>query len=357
MIAEETRLGVLAGLSTLVDEMFRDLLRGHEDLCLLDFPDHPNIGDSAIYCGEVSAIRRVWGGRISYISSFSSYDRDTLRAVSNDGLLLIHGGGNIGEIYPHHHQFRERMLREWAGRRLVQLPQTLHFSSAAADDQFARAIERHGKFHLILRDQRSFEHAKAKYSCECTLAPDSAFALPDLSTTTPASIPVLALCRTDAERRGDAQTAFRTDAMIETVDWPKEKGLLDPSHLVGRIGTFSSRHGLRSAVGLANWSFDQRAWRRLKTGLALLSKGEVIATDRLHAYILALKLGRPFFVSDNSYGKLSAVYETWLGRSGLGTWTTNLSEATELALRAYRENVDFHRAVSSGKSKVAPEVP
>jgi exopolysaccharide biosynthesis predicted pyruvyltransferase EpsI len=329
-LAEKNR--VLAELSARIDDMFRTILAGQTELCLLDFPDHPNVGDSAIYCGEVTAIRRVWKGSIRYVASFSSYDRNTLKAVSPDGILLIHGGGNIGEIYPHHHGFRLRMLREWVGRRLVQLPQTLYFSNQQADDEFARAIERHGNFHLVLRDRRSFEHANSRYACECSLVPDSAFALPSLSVSEEPSVKVLALCRTDAERRDLVAVDPIYQRNVKIADWPEEHHKLSGTDMVGRLGTFSSRHGLRSAIALANWSFERRAWRRLNVGLALLGDGQVVATDRLHAYVLALKLGKRFWIADNSYGKLSAIYESWLQETTWGTWASSLSEAIQLAL-------------------------
>jgi pyruvyl transferase EpsO len=323
----------LAKLSSTVDDTFRKLLEGYTDAAMLDFPDHPNVGDSAIYCGEMEAIARVWSGKLPYIASFSSYDRGTLHAVAPDGLLMIHGGGNIGEIYPHHHSFRLRMLREWVGRPLVQLPQTLHFASEDADDDFARAIERHGQFHLIVRDSRSYEHAKRRYQCNVTLAPDSAFALGSLGSSVQPSVRVIALCRTDAERRQGNGDVVSVGEDVHVADWPEEGGatLYSLVHLIGRFGTFGSRSGARRTIAMANWSFHRRAWQRLQRGIDLLSLGEIVATDRLHAYILAMLIGKRYFVADNSYGKLSAVHNTWLVGTQLGTWADSLDQAIRQA--------------------------
>lgn len=330
----------LAALSEQVDSMFRSLLAGEGQAAILDFPDHPNVGDSAIFCGEVSSIQRVWSGDVRYIASFSSYDRQTLDAVAKDSLLLIHGGGNIGELYPHHHQFRLKMLRDWAGRRLIQLPQTIFFSDPVADDEFARAIEKHANFHLIVRDRRSFEHATARYQCEVTLAPDSAFALPELRSAIQPTHAVMALCRTDAERRDQTHQEGWSQHSVSLGDWPRETSseLRKLPRLIGRVGTTLSRNGLRGSISLSNWSFNHRAWSRLQRGLDLLSIGHVVATDRLHAYILASKLGKHYFVADNSYGKLSAVYRTWLDGTTLGCWTDDLNTAITSALEFSRQH-------------------
>jgi pyruvyl transferase EpsO len=59
----------------------------------------------------------------------------------------------------------------------------------------------------------------------------------------------------------------------------------------------------------------------------------VIITDRLHAMLLALAMGRTVVVAgDNSYGKLRRYADTWLSDAALPLfWTQSVEEATALA--------------------------
>ncbi len=63
-----------------------------------------------------------------------------------------------------------------------------------------------------------------------------------------------------------------------------------------------------------------RPWYRVRdnlvrSGVEMLSRPQTIYTNRLHAMLLGLLLGREVRWFDNSYGKLSAYVETWLAEA------------------------------------------
>jgi pyruvyl transferase EpsO len=60
----------------------------------------------------------------------------------------------------------------------------------------------------------------------------------------------------------------------------------------------------------------------------------MVVTNRLHGHILCVLLGIPHFVSDNSYGKLSAFHGDWTHESPLVTWCDSEEDAVRHALRA-----------------------
>ena len=68
-------------------------------LALVDFPDHSNVGDSAIWLGEMAYLRR--SGRLpAYYSAIADFDDAACRAAIGGGAILIHGGGNMGTLWP-----------------------------------------------------------------------------------------------------------------------------------------------------------------------------------------------------------------------------------------------------------------
>jgi pyruvyl transferase EpsO len=56
-----------------------------------------------------------------------------------------------------------------------------------------------------------------------------------------------------------------------------------------------------------------RSRKRLARGVELLAGGETIITDRLHAALLGLQIGRSVIAVDNNNSKLSAYADTWFG--------------------------------------------
>src|SRR3546814_11822273 len=72
----------------------------------LDYPVHLNIGDLLINLGT-----EAWFGSAGYeiacrASVFDFGRRDAGR-ISPDSSIVLHGGGNFGDLYPIHQEFRE----------------------------------------------------------------------------------------------------------------------------------------------------------------------------------------------------------------------------------------------------------
>ncbi len=77
--------------------------------------------------------------------------------------------------------------------------------------------------------------------------------------------------------------------------------------------------------------FNAKAKIGVQLALNILSRGKVVVTDRLHAYILCLQLGIPHVIVDNSYGKLSAFYNTWAKDCNLTHFASSIESAFEIA--------------------------
>ena len=277
----------------------RDLYRQHvgpgDRYVLLDFPDHANVGDSAIWLGEIAELRAITGRDPDHVCTWDEYDAAALRRDSPAGIVFLHGGGNLGDIWPHHQRFREAVVAEMRDRRIVQLPQSIHFRADDGHRRFADIVAAHGDVHLYVRDRPSLEFARARFACPVALAPDSAFALGPQARGA-SECDVLMLMRTDAERVSHDPAGLPAGAL--TLDW------LEDGPLPVR-GQGEALHDHYAALAAA----------RVARGLALLSRGRHIVTDRLHAHILALLLDIPHVALDNDYGKLSAYIAAWTADS------------------------------------------
>ena len=166
---------------------------------LLDHPDHDNIGDSVIWAGEIALLKQLTGRQPSYAAGVHDYDQKPLVRSHGDGVIFFHGGGNFGDLYPPFHAFKLRALQAFPGRRIVQMPQSIHFNDPSGVAATAAAIEAHGNFRFLARDQATFDFAKSAFGCEVSLVPDAAFGLGPLKTSHRPSKRLLQFRRRDQE--------------------------------------------------------------------------------------------------------------------------------------------------------------
>jgi pyruvyl transferase EpsO len=295
---------------------------------LVDFPNHSNVGDSAIWLGAIELLREITGREPSYVSALDDFDAPELRAALGSGTLFIHGGGNFGDIWPEHQQFRIRLMEMFGGETIVQLPQTIRFDDPAAVAETARAMERHGKFHLFVRDAESEAFARENMPCPVTLTPDCALGLGAIASSRPEERDILFLLRTDKEAAAVDYAPFAGFKRALRCDW-----LDEPTGDVRR--TFRRARGqalMRGRLTRASRRvpvFDALARHRVERGLNLIDSSARVVTDRLHVHILSTLLGVPHVALDNYYGKIGSYIKQWSSGVDIVATASTAEEAIE----------------------------
>lgn len=305
-------------------------------VALLDFPNHSNVGDCAIWLGEVAYLRDA-GCDIVYRCDIPSYNPAVLRrSLTPEGTILLHGGGNFGDIWPQHQRFREQVLSDFPDYRIVILPQTIHFQEMSSLETVRAALAAHPSVTVLARDEASFSFARANFQCLVDLSPDTALWLDPPGRASAVEDEILWLARTDVEAvvdpseedwripRVDWLAVARHDMKIR--DWMLLRTL---KRLTGLSQRTAGRYHLLSRV--QGRLFDPVAAAHYTRGCQLLSRGSVVITDRLHAHLLCLLMGIPHVLLDNSYGKLSNFWKTWTNESRLAVWGPDPRAAVALA--------------------------
>ncbi len=309
-------------------------------VALLDFPNHSNVGDSLIWLGEIAYLRRRQA-KIRYVCEpWSLVVGHLRRRLTPETVILIHGGGNFGTLWPEHHAFRLNVIRQFPDHRILQLPQSLYFSQDADGAATARAtaevLERHRGFTLLVRDETSAGIAERRLESLPPVVPDMAFFIgPVAGRTTPGNDFFL-LSRSDHEkdrRWNDTQARTELLARAEQRDWLKSGlGEMVVRRLSRTLGVRGGGLGTAGvALTLAVW--NAMAGAELRRGADLLGQGRVVVTDRLHAHILSILLDKPHVVVDNANGKLSGFMDTWTGNCANTHRAGDLGEALEIAER------------------------
>jgi pyruvyl transferase EpsO len=137
-------------------EVLSELITPHTPCALVDFPHHANVGDSAIWLGERALLRCV-GVPVTYTCDRSSFSEQDLLNRLPTGTILIHGGGNFGDLWPHHQDFRERIIWTFPHHRIIQLPQSIHFDHRANLDRARSVLGAHRDLTICVRDHHSLE--------------------------------------------------------------------------------------------------------------------------------------------------------------------------------------------------------
>lgn len=230
---------MLGQLSADIDAALVPLQPSGGRCALLDFPAHSNVGDSAIWLGESVWLRRH-RARVVYACDVETYSPGTLAARLGGGTILLHGGGNLGDLWEQHQRFRETVIRDFPDNPIVQLPQTIHFRDAERIVAAQRAFNAHRDLTLLCRDEPSLAFARAHFMGRSMLCPDMAFALGRLRRPGKAAVDIVWLARTDIESADASAPATSADI---------ERGTGSPSEAPrSTIATERSTRSLRPAV-------------------------------------------------------------------------------------------------------------
>jgi exopolysaccharide biosynthesis predicted pyruvyltransferase EpsI len=303
-------------------------LRGARNYVLLDAPNHWNVGDHAIWLGA-RTLHSELGLRLIYTASIRSVDWTALAATGSDTPIVLQGGGNLGDLWPHHQEFRETVIDHHHDRRIIQMPQSVWFESRQALERARRSFESHPDLTLLIRDLRSYDFVRDHFDVPAVLCPDSALSL-QLSRSSKPAVELQLVLRTDKER---ASQAMGADVEPPPVDWSGGGAapMLSAAGIQQRLAVRGRAHQTLPGMTRAlTASADSLSRFHLRRGVRLLEAGQVVISDRLHVHILCLLLGIPHVALDNSYRKVHGFINTWTRGFELVHTADSVAEAIEL---------------------------
>lgn len=285
------------------------------DYVLWDVPYYNNIGDVLIWEGERSFLKESKHQCLDFASAGTC----RFPKLSPDAVILLGGGGNFGDLWRWFQEFRLEVIRRYPENRIIIFPQSVYYDDVGVMQSDAELMSCHQKLIICAREQQSYGLLKANFRNEIIFVPDMAFCIPleDLRRwAIKGHGRVLYLKRMDKELAED----WVFPAGAEVRDWPSmekkplplfflEKGLGLKRHLEKYKLNFLSVW----LTGWIDWYADRVVRPHLvKMGVKFLSGYKYVYTTRLHVMILSVLLGKECEFLDNSYGKNSAFYDTWL---------------------------------------------
>ena len=279
------------------------------------------------------------GADVVYACDVRTYSPDALDAVLGDGTILLHGGGNLGDVWPRQQRLRERCSRTSPAGAVVQLPQSIHFDEQAESIAFAMSFVPTAT-SSSWSGSVSRSRSRAPWD-GAILCPDLAFLLGPAGETRAAAAhrhasgsPAPTRSRAEPSTRGVTGSSWWTGyagrgraAVVGGGDGGAGERARDHRPVRGRQ---LRGPGVDAALLCA---YDTLAAQRVERGCRILARGRVVVADRLHGHISLAAHGPAERLLDNSTERRGAVYETWTSPCELATWADSPDEALTTARR------------------------
>ncbi len=282
----------------------------------LDLPYYTNVGDILIWQGTLDYLETL-PYKCLYSSSIENYKKPE---IDKDVIILLIGGGNFSDLWYRHQVFRKKIIGEFPDNKIIILPQSIYFKDEEILKNDAAVFSQHKNLTICLRDQSSLEIANAYFPNSVNvLLPDMAFCMNMKKwqkAIKPTENRILFLNRNDMEKNQNL-TYDIVPHEAEWHDWSTMEKTTSGFRWFCRFRGVLHRVDRSFHTNLNNYVSDIAYKKILRTsyikkGIGFLSQYSYIYTTRLHAAILAVLLNKKFTFFDNSYGKNSGFYDTWL---------------------------------------------
>lgn len=275
---------------------------------LIGTPEFGNLGDHMISETELEILRTVYASKDIFEITMDEYwkQKEKLKSViSENDLLVFHGGGNVGNLWPKSEYIRRDAFSIWKNQKKIIMPQSICFTDdEEGKKEFKISCEAYKVPNLLLccRDESSYKFAQKNIPCDSIYVPDTVLFHKPLRTIKKERAGAILCLRKDKEK---LLTELETARITEIVSGKYSK--IEELDTVGKKMTRETRRD-----GLRHF-FDQ------------LCSAEVVVTDRLHGMIFCALEGIPCIALDNSYQKVQGAYK-WLESLEYINFITNVEE-------------------------------
>lgn len=291
---------------------------------ILDYPNYSNLGDILILVATKKYLR---DRGCTLVAEYERRDYDFIsqqNLICTKTILLIQGGGNLGDLYYTHQDLRYKIIRDFANNKIIQLPQSIYFKYQDSLLEAAREFSSHENFHLITRDSESFKIANQ------IMSNGNIYLLPDMATYLVksreskhiCSNKILCLLREDGESKIESNgvgtnfsLAPKHEKHFIKKDWAQPSFFERVLKLIDRIlYKLKIKTFLLFKVDIYHITSLYRSlleFYRYQKAVRFMQGFSLVITDRLHGYIYAEINKLECRYIDNSTGKIGNYLNTW----------------------------------------------
>ena len=288
-----------------------DLRKKVKNIVIFGTPNHGNLGDYAIYLAEKKLLKEYKPDSHIFdvnMAVFNDEIEPLKKLLKRNDLLILTGGGNLGNQYMDDENIRRKVITLFPYNRIVIFPQTMYFTDDARgkkEKEISKEIyNSHSHLLIAARDELSFQEMQKTFSAKIVLVPDVVLTWGSLDTQNREG--ALLVLRSDVESTlSDRQmNQLKMDLILQYTKVEQTDTVVDD-----RIGI----EGFEDAL-MEKWNQFQKA--------------ELVVTDRLHGMIFAAIAQTPCLVLNNYNHKLRETYK-WIKDLDYVQFVTDLDSLEE----------------------------
>lgn len=267
-------------------------LGGLPHVWILGTPEHGNLGDQAIVYAMQQYVNRIlpdW--EIIEISErqLEKQIAELRLAILPEDLILLVGGGNLGDLYLGPEQARRIAIENFPCNQIILFPQSIYFLNSESIKETEKIFALHSNLILCAREQFSFNQMKKYFPSNRVLL------MPDI---------VLSIrVKANAKKREGVVLLIRLDkeSILSKENLYKIRVMLSNRFETMTFGDTIVRHSCRNR--------EEELFKKLEQ----IKQAKLVITDRLHGAIFSAITGTPCVLLPNHYHKVQGIYE-WLKR-------------------------------------------
>ena len=288
------------------------------EVILTDLPYHKNIGDILIWGGEIEYLKHR---KIKCLSQ-TSFHTFNFPVLPDNVTILLHGGGNFGDLYRVCQDFRLKVIQTYPKNKIVMFPQSSYYRDLTLMRKDAQIFAQHKSLYLCARDRNTFSMMKETFSNHILLVPDMALFLDCSMLRTIASSDntefqgkkVCWIKRKDTEYRSENEPILNTNLVVS--DWPTFERTNVSFWVLEKLLGIQRRIKFKCIHRVLGELIDYYAGNyirpyAIKLGCQFINQFSEVISSRLHGMILALLLSKSVIYQDNISCKLSSFCNTW----------------------------------------------
>lgn len=301
----------------------------NKTIFLLGTPVHENIGDAAIAYAELKYLKDILPRDYNVVEinqkTMMEYLDVLPYVIDRNSLILMHGGGNMGDEWIKEEADRRKVMSVFKDNRMIILPQTIYYKSPEKLYESGVYYSQFPNLSIIAREKESFVILKKYYKNRVVLTPDLVLYLKNkvIVKQCPNRKGCLLCFRNDNEilmsnvqkdeivrALEDKKIPFKyTDMISNTTIYPDEREIV----ITNKIKEFAS--------------------------------AQLVVTDRLHGLVFCYLANTPCVVFSNYNHKVLGTYEwinkckfLWHGQENIYYDLSNLLSGLENT-KFYQENL------------------
>lgn len=271
-------------------------------LIVMGIPHHANVGDNAIAVAEEQLLDKYFPNYEKYYMQENYLDVCAKRIdkfVNNKDIILLHGGGNIGDTYVTPEKGRREVIKLFPNNKIIIFPQTAYFSETEhgrKELEISKEIyNNHNNLIIMAREKKSYNFMKDHfYNAKIYLTPDI----------------VMSMSKQCNKERKGALLLFRADKekILQAKDIEIIKKISDIKFGGYHLSDMDLTNEVINIAGHIRDKILEDKFNELQTA-------KIVITDRLHGMIFAAITETPCIVFGNFNHKITESYR-WLEHLG-----------------------------------------